>query len=155
MSMKNDNDNIGNRTRSLLVCSAVPQPTAKKFSVFYIDLFFKKNTWRLFMWFVVIYWKFIISSSCVFVYSLDLVLPLLRALCPGRYAVFLSPVPRFPLCDVVTSHRPFPTACNVMVLIATCFRVVARFPWKRELRRIRTSECGSHLVFCSKCCLRT
>jgi len=28
MSMKNSNDNIGNRTRNLPVCSAVPQPTA-------------------------------------------------------------------------------------------------------------------------------
>jgi hypothetical protein len=28
MSMKNSNDNIGNRTRDLPVCSAVPQPTA-------------------------------------------------------------------------------------------------------------------------------
>jgi len=28
MSMKNSNDTIGNRTRDLLACSAVPQPTA-------------------------------------------------------------------------------------------------------------------------------
>jgi hypothetical protein len=28
MSMKNSNDTIGNRTRYLLACSAVPQPTA-------------------------------------------------------------------------------------------------------------------------------
>jgi len=28
MSMKNSNDTIGNRTRDLLVCNAVPQPTA-------------------------------------------------------------------------------------------------------------------------------
>ena len=28
MSMKNSNDTIGNRTRSLPTCSAVPQPTA-------------------------------------------------------------------------------------------------------------------------------
>jgi len=28
MSMKNFSDTIGNRTRDLLVCSAVPQPTA-------------------------------------------------------------------------------------------------------------------------------
>ena len=28
MSMKNSNDTIGNRTRNLLTCSAVPQPTA-------------------------------------------------------------------------------------------------------------------------------
>ena len=28
MSMKNSNDTIGNRTRDLPVCSAVPQPTA-------------------------------------------------------------------------------------------------------------------------------
>ena len=28
MSMKNSSDNIGNRTRGLLACSAVPQPTA-------------------------------------------------------------------------------------------------------------------------------
>jgi len=28
MSMKNPNDNIGNRTRDLPVCSAVPQPNA-------------------------------------------------------------------------------------------------------------------------------
>jgi len=28
MSMKNSNDNIGNRTRDLPTCSAVPQPTA-------------------------------------------------------------------------------------------------------------------------------
>ena len=28
MSMKNCNDTIGNRTRDLLICSAVPQPTA-------------------------------------------------------------------------------------------------------------------------------
>ena len=28
MSMKNYNDTIGNRTRDLPVCSAVPQPTA-------------------------------------------------------------------------------------------------------------------------------
>ena len=28
MSMKNSNDTIGNRTRDLLTCSAVPQPTA-------------------------------------------------------------------------------------------------------------------------------
>jgi hypothetical protein len=28
MSMKNSNGTIGNRTRNLLVCSAVPQPTA-------------------------------------------------------------------------------------------------------------------------------
>jgi hypothetical protein len=28
MSMKNSNDNIGNRTRDLSACSAVPQPTA-------------------------------------------------------------------------------------------------------------------------------
>jgi hypothetical protein len=28
MSMKNSHDTIGNRTRDLLVCSAVPQPTA-------------------------------------------------------------------------------------------------------------------------------
>jgi len=28
MSMKNSNDTIGNRTRGLLTCSAVPQPTA-------------------------------------------------------------------------------------------------------------------------------
>jgi len=28
MSMKNSNDTIGNRTRELLACSAVPQPTA-------------------------------------------------------------------------------------------------------------------------------
>jgi len=27
MSMKNSNDNIGNRTRDLPACSAVPQPT--------------------------------------------------------------------------------------------------------------------------------
>jgi len=28
MSLKNSNDNIGNRTRDLPACSAVPQPTA-------------------------------------------------------------------------------------------------------------------------------
>jgi hypothetical protein len=28
MSMKNSNDTIGNRTRDLPACSAVPQPTA-------------------------------------------------------------------------------------------------------------------------------
>jgi hypothetical protein len=28
MSMKNSNDTIGNRTRGLAACSAVPQPTA-------------------------------------------------------------------------------------------------------------------------------
>ena len=28
MSMKNSNDTIGNRTRDLLACNAVPQPTA-------------------------------------------------------------------------------------------------------------------------------
>ena len=28
MSMKNSNDTIGNGTRDLLACSAVPQPTA-------------------------------------------------------------------------------------------------------------------------------
>ena len=28
MSMKNSNDTIGNQTRNLPVCSAVPQPTA-------------------------------------------------------------------------------------------------------------------------------
>jgi hypothetical protein len=28
MSMKNSNDTIGNQTRDLPVCSAVPQPTA-------------------------------------------------------------------------------------------------------------------------------
>jgi len=28
MSMKNSNDTIGNRTRELLACSAIPQPTA-------------------------------------------------------------------------------------------------------------------------------
>ena len=28
MSMKNNNDTIGNRARDLLTCSAVPQPTA-------------------------------------------------------------------------------------------------------------------------------
>jgi len=28
VSMKNSNDTIGNRTRDLLACSAVPQPTA-------------------------------------------------------------------------------------------------------------------------------
>ena len=28
MSMKNSSDTIGNRTRDLLTCSAVPQPTA-------------------------------------------------------------------------------------------------------------------------------
>jgi len=28
MSMKNSNDTIGNQTRSLPACSAVPQPTA-------------------------------------------------------------------------------------------------------------------------------
>ena len=28
MSMKNSNDTIGNQTRDLLTCSAVPQPTA-------------------------------------------------------------------------------------------------------------------------------
>jgi len=27
--MKNSNDTIGNRTRDLLACSAVPQPTAQ------------------------------------------------------------------------------------------------------------------------------
>jgi hypothetical protein len=30
MSMKNSNDTIGNRTRDLPACSAVPQPTCKK-----------------------------------------------------------------------------------------------------------------------------
>ena len=30
--MKNSNDNIGNRTRDLLTCSAVPQPTAPPWS---------------------------------------------------------------------------------------------------------------------------
>jgi len=29
MSMKNSDDTIGNRTRDLLACSAVPQPTAQ------------------------------------------------------------------------------------------------------------------------------
>jgi hypothetical protein len=32
--MKNSNDTIGNRTRDLPVCSAVPQPTAPQFRVF-------------------------------------------------------------------------------------------------------------------------
>jgi hypothetical protein len=31
MSMKNSNDTIGNRTRDLPACSAVPQPTAPRF----------------------------------------------------------------------------------------------------------------------------
>ena len=30
--MKNSNDTIGNRTRDLLTCSAVPQPTAPQWS---------------------------------------------------------------------------------------------------------------------------
>jgi hypothetical protein len=36
MSMKNSNDTIGNRTRDLPACSAVPQPTATpRASIFY------------------------------------------------------------------------------------------------------------------------
>ena len=36
MSMKNFNDTIGNRTRDLQTCSAVPQPTAPPLGVYYI-----------------------------------------------------------------------------------------------------------------------
>jgi hypothetical protein len=35
MSMKNSNDTIGNRTRDLPACSAVPQPTAPQRSPFF------------------------------------------------------------------------------------------------------------------------
>jgi hypothetical protein len=39
MSMKNYSDNIGNRTRDLLACSAVPQPTALPRARIYIYIY--------------------------------------------------------------------------------------------------------------------
>jgi len=39
MSMKNSNDIIGNRTRDLLACSAVPQPTAPPHTPFHCVVF--------------------------------------------------------------------------------------------------------------------
>ena len=38
MSVKNPNDQIGNRTRDLPICSAVPQPTAQSTSNVYRPL---------------------------------------------------------------------------------------------------------------------
>jgi hypothetical protein len=39
MSMKNSNDTIGNQTRDLLTCSAVPQPTAPpRAHLVYVDI---------------------------------------------------------------------------------------------------------------------
>jgi hypothetical protein len=36
MSMKNPNDTIGNRTRNLSACGAVPQPTAPPRAFFFL-----------------------------------------------------------------------------------------------------------------------
>ena len=50
MSIKNSNDTIGNRTRDLPACSAVPQPTAPPRAPRYyvsscnINTFFKKSS---------------------------------------------------------------------------------------------------------------
>jgi len=38
MSMKNSNDTIGNRTRDLPACSAVPQPTAPQRAPFSVSM---------------------------------------------------------------------------------------------------------------------
>ena len=40
MSMKISNDSIGNRTRDLLTCSALPQPTAPPRTPYYIILYY-------------------------------------------------------------------------------------------------------------------
>jgi hypothetical protein len=49
MSMKNSNDTIGNRTRDLPACSAMPQPTAlPRAPLFYVGVQFvclKRRTW--------------------------------------------------------------------------------------------------------------
>jgi hypothetical protein len=47
MSMKNFNDIIGNRTRDLLACSTVPQPTAppRDTGVYYVGLYKRGANW--------------------------------------------------------------------------------------------------------------
>jgi hypothetical protein len=42
MSMKNSNDTIGNRTRDLQACSAVPQPTAPPRNPDFVHVMFTK-----------------------------------------------------------------------------------------------------------------
>jgi hypothetical protein len=44
MSMKNSNDTIGNRTRVLTVCSAVPQPNAPPREGLIIEILTLKET---------------------------------------------------------------------------------------------------------------
>ena len=44
MSMKNSNDTIGNRTRDLPTCSAVPQPTALRCALHHAGFFCKSNS---------------------------------------------------------------------------------------------------------------
>jgi len=44
MSMKNSNDTIGNRTRDLPTCSAVPQPTALPRELKYVGYVILRET---------------------------------------------------------------------------------------------------------------